>query len=76
MTKSSFEIGIMNIFAEHTYKIKQVIIKNETHEKLLKIAAYLGIPAGKITEIAIEAFVNEHWDYEENRPRDRRKFDD
>jgi len=59
----------MNTSVEHSYKIKEVIMKNEIHDKLLKIAAYWGIPSKYITAFAIEAIVKEHWNHEENKPR-------
>jgi len=72
MKKLKFEIGIMNTSAEHSYRVKEIILKNETHKKLLKIAAYWGIPTTNIISISIEAIVKELWDKEENRPSERR----
>jgi len=60
----------MNTLAEHSYKIKEVLITNETYDKLLKIASYWGIPSKYITAFAIEAIVKEHWNHEENKPRE------
>ena len=60
----------MNTLVEHSYKIKEVIMKNEIHDKLLKIAAYWGIPSKNITEVAIETIVNELWNHEQNKPRE------
>jgi len=66
----------MNLHTEHSYKIKEVKIKNETYDKLLKIASFWGIPSKKIIEITIEAIVKELWDKGGNRPGDRRKLGD
>jgi len=66
----------MNTSAEHSYIVKEIILKNETHKKLLKIASFWGIPSKKIIEITIEAIVKELWDKWGNRPRDRRNLGD
>ena len=66
----------MNIKSEHSYKIKEVKIKNEINDKLLKIASFWGIPSKKIIEITIEAIVNGLWNYEKDMPNDIRKLND
>jgi len=48
---------------------KEVNIKREYYDKLLKIAAYRGVPSRKIIEIAIEVVVGELWNHEDNQPK-------
>jgi len=60
-----------SIVTQNTTDFPSIPVPRHIYDKLIKIAAYWGIPAYLLGLGEIMKFVSSHWNYEEARPRTR-----